>query len=147
MALDAVIYTKSVPEYEMLAGILVDELQGAAVKQGMMDGHYHLEQGNDVVVVSVDGAQGMELVWEYRKRFGGALVVWITDDPYFAGVAIRTHIFDFIVRPVTEIRFRESVRNIKAGKVDTWQKIPFRNGGDYWMGNAAGWNPVCLQKI
>ncbi len=83
--MDTVIYTKSVPEYEMLARILADELPGATVKQGMMDGHYHLEQGNDVVVVSVDGAQGMELVWEYRKRFGGALVVWIMDDPYFVG--------------------------------------------------------------
>lgn len=47
-----------------------------------------------------------------------------TDDPYFAGVAIRTHSFDFIVRPLAESRFRETVRKLMAGKTDSWQRMP-----------------------
>ena len=93
--MDAVVFTKSRQEYGMLSGILADESPGMRVSQGSMDGHYHLEHKYDIVVVGVDGAQGMELVCAYRERFGDALVIWITDDPYFAGVAIRTHIFDF----------------------------------------------------
>jgi len=121
--MDTLIYTKSVPEYEMLSGILAEELPGITVRQGIMDGHYHLEQRYDVVVVGVDGAQGMELVCAYRERFGDTLVVWITDDPYFAGIAIRTHIFDFIVRPFKKTRFQETVRNLKKGNADAWQRI------------------------
>ena len=90
--MDAVVFTKSRQEYGMLSGILADESPGMRVSQGSMDGHYHLEHKYDIVVVGVDGAQGMELVCAYRERFGDALVIWITDDPYFAGVAIRTHI-------------------------------------------------------
>lgn len=146
--MDAVIYTKSIPEYEMLSGILADELPGITVSQGVMDEHYHLEQGYDVVVVSVDGAQGMELVFEYRRRFSGMLVVWITDDPYFAGVAIRTHIFDFIVRPYTEMRFRESVKNMEEEKEDMWRKISCSKWRDYyWEENVPGESSVCLYKI
>lgn len=108
--MDAIIYTEDGQEYEMLSGILMDESPGSVVKRGLLDGHYHLGERYDMVVVSVDGAQGMELVCEYRERFGSAQIIWITSDPYFAGVAIRKHIFDFIVRPVTEPRFRESVK-------------------------------------
>lgn len=83
--MDAVVFTKSRQEYGMLSGILADESPGMRVSQGSMDGHYHLEHKYDIVVVGVDGAQGMELVCAYRERFGDALVIWITDDPYFAG--------------------------------------------------------------
>ena len=126
--MDAVVFTKSRQEYGMLSGILADESPGMRVSQGSMDGHYHLEHKYDIVVVGVDGAQGMELVCAYRERFGDALVIWITDDPYFAGVAIRTHIFDFIVRPLAESRFRETVRKLMAGKTDSWQRIPTARG-------------------
>ena len=122
--MDAVIYTNSIWEYEMLSHILVDELPGAVVSWGVMDGRYHLEKRYDVAVVDVDGAQGMELVCRYRERFGDTLVIWITGDPYFAGVAIRTHIFDFIVRPLEEERFRETVRRIKEGDIEIWQRMP-----------------------
>lgn len=66
----------------MLSGILADESPGMRVSQGSMDGHYHLEHKYDIVVVGVDGAQGMELVCAYRERFGDALVIWITDQSY-----------------------------------------------------------------
>lgn len=42
--MDAVIYTNSIWEYEMLSHILVDELPGAVVSWGVMDGRYHLEK-------------------------------------------------------------------------------------------------------
>ena len=60
--MDAVIYTKSIPEYEMLSGILADELSDVTVSRGVIDREYHLEREYDVVVVGINGAQGMELV-------------------------------------------------------------------------------------
>lgn len=142
--MDAVVFTKSGQEYEMLSGILADESPGITVRQGSMDGHYHLEQKCDLVVVAVDGAQGMELVCACREMFGGTLVVWITDDPYFAGVAIRAHIFDFIVRPFAGARFRESVRKLKEGKIDVWQKMPSGRRVGHWKGIVPDKSPVCL---
>ncbi len=54
------------------------------------------------------GANGMEYVREYSMRFPETLVVWITDDKYFAGEAIRRRIYDFIVRPYDGQCFRET---------------------------------------
>lgn len=142
--MDAVIYTKSIPEYEMLSGILADELSDVTVSRGVIDREYHLEREYDVVVVGINGAQGMELVCKYRELYGNTLVIWITDDPYFAREAIRTHSFDFIVRPLEETRFREPLRRIKEGDIAIWQrwsvkarfirisvKEMFRNGGKF----------------
>ena len=120
--MDAVIYTKSIPEYEMLSGILADELSDVTVSRGVIDREYHLEREYDVVVVGINGAQGMELVCKYRELYGNTLVIWITDDPYFAREAIRTHSFDFIVRPLEETRFREPLRRIKEGDIAIWQR-------------------------
>ena len=124
--MDAVIYTKSIPEYEMLSGILTDELSDVTVSRGVIDREYHLEREYDVVVVGINGAQGMELVCKYRELYGNTLVIWITDDPYFANVAIRTHIFDFIVRPMDGTRFREPLRRIKEGDIAVWQRWPVK---------------------
>lgn len=137
--MDAVIYTKSIPEYEMLSGILMDELSDVTVSRGVIDREYHLEREYDVALVGINGAQGMELVCKYRELYGNTLVIWITDDPYFAGVAIRTHIFDFIVRPMDGTRFREPFRRIKEGDIAVWQKIPVKTsvyqGGCISKGN------------
>lgn len=122
--MDAVIYTEDDREYEMLSAALADESPGATVTRGVLDGHFHLGERYDVAVVDMDGAQGMELVCKYRELYGGTLVIWITDDSYFAGVAIRTHIFDFLVRPLTELRFRESLRRIREGDIALWQRMP-----------------------
>ena len=124
--MDAVIYTKSIPEYEMLSGILADELSDVTVSRGVIDREYHLEREYDVVVVGINGAQGMELVCKYRELYGNTLVIWITDDPYFARVAIWTHSFDFIVRPLEETRFREPLRRIKEGDIAVWQRWPVK---------------------
>lgn len=139
--MDAIIYTTDEQEYEMLSGILEEESPGLTVSRGMMDGEYHLEREYDVAVVGINGAQGMELVCKYRELYGNTLVIWITDDPYFAGVAIRTHIFDFIVRPMDGTRFREPLKRIKEGDVAVWQKIPVKTsvyqGGCISKGNVS----------
>ena len=122
--MDAIIYTMDRQEYEMLSGILEEELLGLTVSRGVIDGEYHLEREYDVVVVGINGAQGMELVCKYWELYGNTLVIWITDDPYFARVAIRTHSFDFIVRPFQGTRFREAIRRIKEGDIAVWQRIP-----------------------
>lgn len=121
--MDAIIYTTDGQEYEMLSGILKEESPGLTVSRGRIDGEYHLEREYDVAVVGINGAQGMELVCKYRELYGNTLVIWITDDPYFAGLAIRTHIFDFIVRPLEGTRFREPLRRIKEGDIAVWQRI------------------------
>lgn len=110
--MNAVVFTKSVQEYEMLSGILADELPEAKVEHGKLDGHYHLERKYDIAVIGIDGALGMELVYNYRETFK-CIIIWITDDPYFARMAIRKHIFDFIVRPLSETWFRETLKNLR----------------------------------
>ena len=125
--MDAVIYTESEQEYEMLSGILEYESPGIMVSRGIMDGSFHLEHEYDIAVVGVDGAFGMELVCKYREMYGNTLVVWITDDRYFAGVAIRTRVFGFIVRPLEETQFQEVARKIVEGDIAVWQRMPAKN--------------------
>ena len=125
--MDAVIYTESGQEYEMLSGILEYESPGIMVSRGIMDGSFHLEHEYDIAVVGVDGAFGMELVCKYREMYGNTLVVWITDDRYFAGVAIRTRVFGFIVRPLEETQFHDVARNIVEGDIAVWQRMPAKN--------------------
>lgn len=125
--MDAVIYTESGQEYEMLSGILEYESPGIMVSRGIMDGSFHLEHEYDIAVVGVDGAFGIELVCKYREMYGNTLVVWITDDRYFAGVAIRTRVFGFIVRPLEETQFQEVARKIVEGDIAVWQRMPAKN--------------------
>lgn len=125
--MDAVIYTESGQEYEMLSGILEYESPGIMVSRGNMDGSFHLEHEYDIAVVGVDGAFGIELVCKYREMYGNTLVVWITDDRYFAGVAIRTRVFGFIVRPLEETQFQEVARKIVEGDIAVWQRMPAKN--------------------
>ena len=69
----------------MLSGILADELSDVTVSWGVIDREYHLEREYDVVVVGINGAQGMELVCKYRELYGNTLVIWITDVPILQG--------------------------------------------------------------
>lgn len=137
--MDALVYTMDGQEYEMLSGILKEESPGLTVSRGVVDREFHLERKYDVVVVGINGALGMELVCKYRELYGNTLVIWITDDPYFANVAIRAHIFDFIVRPFQGARFREPLKRMQAGDIAVWQKIPVKTsacqGGYNCKGN------------
>lgn len=125
--MDTLIYTRDDQEYEMLSGIFGEESLGVIVTRGLLDGHYHVEREYDIVVVSINGAEGMKLVCKYRELYGNTLVIWITDDSYFAGVVIRLHIFDFIVHPLEGERFRESLKKIKDGDIEVWQRGAVKN--------------------
>ena len=63
----------------------------------------------DLAVVALPGAEGMEAVLGIRERFPRMLVIWITDDKYFAGMAMRCHIHDFLLRPVSTRRLEEAL--------------------------------------
>ena len=95
--------------------------------QAAITSSFHLEHEYDIAGVGVDGAIGMELVCKYREMYGNTLVVWITDDRYFAGVAIRTRVFGFIVRPLEETQFQEVARKIVEGDIAVWQRMPAKN--------------------
>lgn len=105
----AVFYTKSREEYRMLAGKLTEEVPDAELYYMEQDGYFRFLD-SDMIVVTLDGARGMETVLECSSRYPQAMIVWVTDDEYFARMAIRRHIFDFIPRPLTEERFLETVR-------------------------------------
>ena len=106
----AVFYTESREEYQMLSGKLLEEIQDAQLHYMEQDGYFHFWDSG-MIVVALDGARGMETVLECSSRYPQAMIVWVTDDEYFARMAIRRHIFDFIPRPLSEERFSETVRN------------------------------------
>ena len=81
--MDALVYTRDDRQYGMFSRIFVEEFPKAVVTRGILDGHMHMEKEYDVVVVDMDGAEGMEFVCKYREVYGNTLVVWITDDRYF----------------------------------------------------------------
>ena len=118
--MDAVVYTKDDLEFSQLEAILREESFGVA--RDPLDGHGHYEQGYGLVVVALEGAQGMQTVLNWADRYKNAQIIWITSDPYFAGLAMERHIHDFIERPYGRERFLQSVRRAKAKSTDrhTW---------------------------
>lgn len=123
--MNAVIYTPSDAEYELFSRILREEAPGARIVRDPDDGHFHCESEQDFVVVSVDGAKGMELAIKHREINYKTMVVWITSDRYFAGMAIRYQIFEFLTRPFTEADFRAAVKRFLTGDILPQQKTPF----------------------
>ena len=111
LALDAVIYTVDEEEYEKLRLILMDE--GFLVFRDPLDGFGHFEYGYHLVVVALEGARGMEVVKSWSEKYQNTQIIWITSDPYFAGVALERGIHDFILRPYTPERFQRSVEKAK----------------------------------
>lgn len=111
--MNGVVFTESKEEYEMLAGLMRETISNISLRHEKNDENFRMEDLNcDVAVVAIDGALGMEIVQEHRFRYPDAKVIWITNDKYFAGVAIRQHIFDFIVRPIPKPRFIESLERL-----------------------------------
>lgn len=106
----ALIYTNSEQEYQLLRKIAEEEIDGIIVSQIRMDGHFHVEEDSDIAVIALNGAMGMEIMQTYQSRHPTCRIIWITDDQYFGRTAIRNHIFDFIVRPYPDNRYREAVR-------------------------------------
>ena len=110
--MEALVYTKDDSEYEKIRTMLEAEAGLIDVYRDPLNGHNYFSHEYDIVVVALNGARGMELVLEYSRRFDMTLVVWITDDPYFAGTAIRQHIYDFIERPYDDETLRETIHSV-----------------------------------
>ena len=124
--MEALIFTRDNNEYDNIKQLLEAESSVIDVYRDPLNGHNHFEYEYDIVIVALNGAQGMELVLEYSRRFDDTHIIWITDDPYFAGTAIRRHIYDFIERPYDSEKLRSVVR-------EAVQLCPNRN---VWKHNA-----------
>ena len=124
--MDAVIYTVNDEEYEVLSGILEEE--SFAVSRDPLDHHGHYEHRYDLVVIALEGGRGMQTMLNWAERYPDIQIIWITSDPYFAGLAIRWHIHDFIERPYEPDRIRASVRSAreKCRTPGTWHFGPGR---------------------
>ena len=98
----AVIYTRDDSEFDLICRLLSAKAAGFEIYRVPLDGHGHYSAYIDMAIVAVDGAEGMEIMLELTGRYPDARMIWITDDRNAAGMAIRTHICSFLVRPYTE---------------------------------------------
>ena len=109
--MEALVYTKDDKEYETIKDVLETEAELIDVYRETTEEQSSFSHEYDIVVVALGGAQGMELVLEYSRRFYDTRLIWITDDSYFAGTAIRHHIYDFIQRPYDRVTIEGSIKN------------------------------------
>ena len=110
--MDAIVYTKDDKEYAFFKSVLEMEAKLVDVERAALNGHKRYDYEYDVVIVALEGAEGMEVVLEYAQRFPDTNVIWVTSDPYFAGMAMRHHIFDFIERPFEKERIEQSIQEV-----------------------------------
>ena len=110
--MDAIIYTRDDGEYDLFREVLKGEAGLIDVKRAELNGHKRYDHEYDVVVVALEGAEGMEVTLEYSQRFSDTNVIWVTSDPFFAGTAMRNHIYDFIERPYRKDRFIQSIHDV-----------------------------------
>ena len=110
--MNAIIYTKDDTEYDLIKAIFEREAGRVDVKRARLNGHKRYDHEYDVAVIALEGAEGMEVVLEYSQRFSGTNVIWVTSDPFFAGLAMRNHIYDFIQRPYEKERLIISIRDV-----------------------------------
>ncbi len=108
--METLIYTKDNDEYENFCRIIDEEDELSNTYRGSKNGHKYYDREYDIVVVSLEGAEGMEVAREYRKRYEDTLVIWITSDPFFAGTAMRENVYGFLEKPVSFEKFRETYR-------------------------------------
>ncbi|MBR4341765.1 MAG: hypothetical protein IKP88_03470 [Lachnospiraceae bacterium] len=106
--MNAIIYTYDNLEYESIRDLVSSLDVPVELARPQLDGHKIYER-YDLVIVCLKGAEGMEVVMEYNQRFKNTELIWISDDEYFAGVAMRAHIHDFIVRPYEISDIKRSV--------------------------------------
>ncbi len=104
-----IIYTYDDAEYEKLSHLVENFDQSTEKVRAPLDGHKFYHKRYDIVIVALEGAEGMEVVIEYSQRYKDSEVIWITSDDHFAGTAMRAHIFDFIKRPYDDERIKQSI--------------------------------------
>lgn len=63
----------------------------------------------NIVLLAFPGAYGLETMVYFRDHHAETKVIWIAEDKYFGGVAMRYKVADFLVKPISEIRFREAM--------------------------------------
>lgn len=118
--MDALVYSPEEEETARICEIL--QAEGITARRDPLDGHGHYEYGYSIVIVAVEGARGMEIVRNWSDRYPGTQIIWISGDPYFAGVAMEKKIHDFITRPYDPDRLHQSVRRAmpKCPETKTW---------------------------
>ena len=112
--MDAIIYTRDDTEYDLIKEMLERGSAHMDVYRHPLNGHKRYDNEYDIVIVALNGAEGMEVMLEYVQRFPDTSIIWITDDPFFAGIALRNHIYDFIERPYAQDRLEQSIRDVIA---------------------------------
>ena len=110
--MEAIVYTRDDEEYNLIRTILEREAELIDIDRHPLNGHKRYDRGYDVAVVALDGAEGMEIMLAYAERFPDTNIIWITDDRFFAGIALRNHIYDFIERPYGTDRLEQSIRDV-----------------------------------
>ena len=112
--MEAIVYTRDDGEYGLIKAFLEKETGSMKVERAELSGHKRYDKEYDVAVVALNGAEGMEVMLEHAKRFPDTQIIWVTEDPFFAGMAMRTHIYDFIERPYDTERIERSIREAIA---------------------------------
>ncbi len=107
----AIVYTADDAEFARIARVLQNRDCFMEIVSAPMDGHKYYDRPYDIAIVALEGAEGMEVVMEYRQRFSGCHVIWITSDEHFAATALRMKVNDFLKRPFDD---RELDRSICA---------------------------------
>ena len=110
--MEAIIYTRDDKEYNLIKTILENEAELIDIDRHPLNGHKRYDHGYDVAVVALKGAEGMEVMLSYAERFPDTNIIGITEDPFFAGIALRNHIYDFIERPYGIERLEKSIRDV-----------------------------------
>jgi len=108
--MDAVIYTRDDLEFEHIKTLIGNANRDCSVTRATLNGHKRYKIVYNLAVVAIEGAEGMEVVLEYSQRFKDTKIIWISSDPFFAGTALRNHIYDFIARPIDEGWLNHSIR-------------------------------------
>ena len=108
--MNTVVYTRDTSEFESYQSLIGQVTESDNITRVEPDGPKTYKIVYDLVIVALDGAEGMEVVREYSIRFPKTRVIWISNDAFFAGYALRNHIYDFITRPVDRSWLEHSVR-------------------------------------
>ena len=75
------------------------------------------EHACDTVIVSWNGAEGMEIVRSVREYNGEVPLVWMSEDEYFARTGYWFHIASFVKKPAS----KEEIRAIPQRCLE-WRK-------------------------
>lgn len=110
----AVIFADSPARYTQLRDLIQEAASQIQVLPEITEEAYRMADrvGCDIEVVAINGARGMEIVLDHRGRekLKQSKLIWITDDAYFAGAAIREEVFCFILCPFSKDAFGKAIR-------------------------------------